>query len=62
VKVNFLRTKNVTVADPPGRSYRSPVQFFSRLNIILNAYGSANKQKQLRVSFSHVSHAVYIFA
>jgi len=28
VKVNFLRTMNVTVADPAGRSYRSPVQFF----------------------------------
>jgi len=23
VKVNFLRTMNVTVADPAGRSYRS---------------------------------------
>jgi len=29
VKVNFLRTMNVTVADPAGRSYRSPVQFFA---------------------------------
>jgi len=29
---------NVTVADPAGRSYRSPVQFFLRLNLILNAY------------------------
>jgi len=29
---------NVTVADPVGRSYMSPVQFFSRLNLILNAY------------------------
>jgi len=28
VKVNFLRTMNVTVADPAGRSYRYPVQFF----------------------------------
>jgi len=28
VKVFFLRTMNVTVADPVGRSYRSPVQFF----------------------------------
>jgi len=38
VKVNFLRTMNVTVADHAGRSYRSPVQFFSRLHLILNAY------------------------
>jgi len=37
MKVNFLCTMNVTVADPAGRSYRSPVQFFSRLNLILNA-------------------------
>jgi len=37
VKVNFLRTMSVTVADPAGRSYRSFVQFFSRLNLILNA-------------------------
>jgi len=37
VKVYFPRTMNVTVADPAGRSYRSPVQFF-RLNLILNAY------------------------
>jgi len=37
VKVNFLRTMNVTVADPAGRIYRSPVQFFSRLNLIVNA-------------------------
>jgi len=30
---------NVTVADPAGRSYRSPpVQFFSHLYLILNAY------------------------
>jgi len=29
---------NVTVADPAGRSYTSPVQFLSRLNLILNAY------------------------
>jgi len=36
VKVNFLHTMNVTVADPAGHSYRSP--FFSRLNLILNAY------------------------
>jgi len=28
---------DVTVADPAGRSYRSPVQFFSRSNLILNA-------------------------
>jgi len=28
VKINFLRTMHVTVADPAGRSYRSPVQFF----------------------------------
>jgi len=28
---------NVTVADLAGRSYRSPVQFFSHLNLILNA-------------------------
>jgi len=40
VKVNFLRTMNVTVADPAGCSYRyrSPVQLFSRSNLILNAY------------------------
>jgi len=38
VKINFLCTMNVTVADPAGRSYRSPAQFFSRLNLILNAY------------------------
>jgi len=38
VKVNFLRTMNVTVADPAGRSYRYPAQLFSRLNLILNAY------------------------
>jgi len=38
VKINFLRTINVTVADPAGRSYRSPIQFFSCLNLILNAY------------------------
>jgi len=37
VKVNFLRTMTVTVVDPAGRGYRSPVQFFSRLNLILNA-------------------------
>jgi len=37
VKINVLRTMNVTVADPAGRSYRSPVQFFSRLNLIPNA-------------------------
>jgi len=52
VKVNFLRTMNATVADPAGCSHRSPVQFFSCLNLILNAYllyvyASANKQKQL---------------
>jgi len=29
VKVNFLHTMNVTVADPAGCSHRSPVQFFS---------------------------------
>jgi len=29
---------NVTVADPARRSYRSSVQFFSRLNLSLNAY------------------------
>jgi len=29
---------NVTVADPAGHSYRSPVQFLSCLNLILNAY------------------------
>jgi len=28
----------VTVADPTERSYKSPVQICSRLNIILNAY------------------------
>ena len=38
MNVNFLCTMNVTVADPAGRSYRSPVQFLSRLNLILNAY------------------------
>jgi len=38
VKVNFLHTMNVTVADPAGHSYRSLVQFFSRLNLILIAY------------------------
>jgi len=48
VKLNFLHTMNVKVADPEGRSYRSPEQFFSRLSLILNAYGSANKLKQLR--------------
>jgi len=37
-KINFLSTVNVTVADPAGCSFRSPVQFFSRLNLILNAY------------------------
>jgi len=37
VKVNFLSTMNVTVADPARRSYRSPVQFFSHLNLIPNA-------------------------
>jgi len=31
VKVNFLRTVNVKVAKPVGRSYWSPVQFFSCL-------------------------------
>jgi len=31
VKVNFLRTMNVTVADPAEHSYSSPVQFFSHL-------------------------------
>jgi len=38
VKGNFLRTMNVTVGDPAGCSNRFPVQFFSRLNVILNAY------------------------
>jgi len=38
VKVNFLHTMNVTVADPAGHSYRSHVQFFSHLNLILIAY------------------------
>ena len=28
VKVNFVHTMNVTVADPAGRTYRSLVQFF----------------------------------
>jgi len=37
VKVNFVRTMNATVADPAGRSYRSPVQFYSHLNLIHNA-------------------------
>jgi len=37
VKVNFLHTMNVTGADPSGCSYQSPVQFFSRLNLIVNA-------------------------
>ena len=52
MKVNFLRTMNVTVADPAGRSYRSPVQFFAFKShsecIVAYVYGSANKQKQLR--------------
>jgi len=44
---------NVTVADPAGRSYRSPVQFFFAFKshskcIVAYVYGSANKQKQLR--------------
>jgi len=38
MKVNFLRTMNVTAADHAGCSYRSPGQFYSRLNLILNAY------------------------
>jgi len=38
VKINFLRTTNETVADPAGRSYMSPVQFFSCSILILNAY------------------------
>jgi len=33
----FSTHNNVTVADLAGRSYRSPVQFFSRLNLIPNA-------------------------
>jgi len=37
VIVNFLRAMNVTVADPAARSYTSPVRFFTRLNLILNA-------------------------
>jgi len=32
VKINFLRTLNATVADPAGRSYKSPARFF-RLQI-----------------------------
>jgi len=51
VKVYFPRTMNVTVADPAGRSYRSPVQFFSFEShsecILAHVCGSANKQKQL---------------
>jgi len=47
VKVNFLRTMNVTVAYPPGRSYRSPVHFLAfKYNsecILAYAYGSSNK-------------------
>jgi len=42
---------NVTVADPAGRSYRFPVQFFALKShsecILAHVYGSANKQKQL---------------
>jgi len=51
VKANFLRTMKVTVADPAGRSHRSPVQFFAFKShsewIAAYVYGSANKQKQL---------------
>jgi len=49
VKVNFLHTMNV--ADPAGRSYRSPVQCFAFKShsecIVAYVYGSVNKQKQL---------------
>jgi len=42
---------NVTVADPSGHSYRSPVQFFTFKSHseceVAYVYGSANKQKQL---------------
>ena len=56
---------NVTVADPAGHSYRFPVQFFSHLNLIRNAlllmYMDMLAITNMRASFSHVSHAVYIF-
>jgi len=38
VKINFLRTMNATVVDRAGHSYRSPVLFFSRLNLVLDVY------------------------
>jgi len=52
VKVNFLSTMNVTVADPAGCSYRSPVQIFFAFKshsecMLAYVYRSANKQKQL---------------
>jgi len=37
MKINFLRIMNVTVVDPAGCSYRSPVQLFLHLNLTLNA-------------------------
>jgi len=54
VKVYFQRTMNVTVAEPAGRSYRSVFKYHSEC-IVAYVYGSANKQKQLKVSFGHVS-------
>ena len=45
---------NVTVAEPAGRSYRSVFKYHSEC-IVAYVYGSANKQKQLKVSFGHVS-------
>jgi len=51
VKVKFLRTMNVTVVDPAGRSYRSLYSFFAFKShsecIVAYVYGSADKQKQL---------------
>jgi len=51
MKVNFLHTMNVKVADPAECSYRSPVVFLTFKShsecILSHIYGSANKQKPL---------------
>jgi len=67
VKVNFLHTMNVTVTEPTGRSYRSPVQIFAvkisfRTHTCLCTRMWYERKKTMRVSFSRISHAVYILA
>jgi len=64
--MSFLRTMNVTVEELEVRSLYSSfshlISFWIHTSLRISI-GSANKQEQtMSVSFSHVPHAVYIFA